>query len=173
MRELFTHEEVEQALIQLGWKPLTKRGGWRRYFKSEQPTLAYGLPTIAKLPARSYVDAPKPIILDFVRTVNKRENRNVFCCWWLSLHQYSTSVVLLAILVPYYACYRIESNVENTIMAECLHVHFHFHGNRCFTIGCFWCSALWLESREHRGELLVSAGDRAILNWSLHHLCKF
>lgn len=81
LRELFTHEEVEQALLQLGWKPLSRRGGWRRYFKSEEPTLPHGLPTIAKLPARSYVDAPKPIILDFVTTVNKRENRNVFCCW--------------------------------------------------------------------------------------------
>lgn len=81
MRELFTHEELEQALVQLGWKPLSKRGGWRRYFKSAEPTLPYGLATIAKLPARSYVDAPKPIILDFVRSVNKRENRNVFCCW--------------------------------------------------------------------------------------------
>ncbi|KAG0556863.1 hypothetical protein KC19_11G084800 [Ceratodon purpureus] len=81
MRELFTHEEVEHALVQLGWKPLTKRGGWRRYFKMEEPTLPYGLPTIAKLPGRSFVDAPKPIILDFVKTVNKRENRNIFCCW--------------------------------------------------------------------------------------------
>lgn len=81
MREMFTHEEVEQALVQLGWKPLTKRGGWRRYFKNEEPTLPYGLPTIAKLPARSFVDVPKHLILDFVRTVNKRENRNLFCCW--------------------------------------------------------------------------------------------
>ncbi|XP_024360818.1 uncharacterized protein [Physcomitrium patens] len=81
MRELFTHEEVEQALVMLGWKPITKRGGWRRFFKIEEPNLPHGLPTIAKLPARSFVDAPKHMILDFVRTVNKRENRNVFCCW--------------------------------------------------------------------------------------------
>lgn len=121
MRELFTHEELEQALVQLGWKSLSKRGGWRRYFKSEEPTLPYGLPTIAKLPARSYVDAPKPIILDFVRSVNKRENRNVFCCWWL--HQYSQLqefllFLLFMALFRIMICYRVWSEHGKR---ECLH----------------------------------------------------
>lgn len=82
MRQMYTHEEVEQVMHQLGWKALAKQGGWRRYFKGADASSPHGLATIAKLPARSFVDAPKHIILDFVKSVNRRENRNVLCCWW-------------------------------------------------------------------------------------------
>jgi hypothetical protein len=71
-------------MTRLGWKPLVKRGAWRRFYKRADYTRAHGvasMATIARLPSRSFVDAPKHIILDFVKTVNRRENRNVLCCW--------------------------------------------------------------------------------------------
>lgn len=83
MRKVYTHDELELILVQLGWEPLAKQGGWRRYFKGADATVPHGLATIAKLPARSFVDAPKHMVLDFVKTVNKRENRNVLCCWYV------------------------------------------------------------------------------------------
>ncbi|CAK9212248.1 unnamed protein product [Sphagnum troendelagicum] len=84
MRQVYTHNELEVVMTRLGWKPLVKRGAWRRFYKRADYTRAYGvasMATIARLPSRSFVDAPKHIILDFVKTVNRRENRNVLCCW--------------------------------------------------------------------------------------------
>lgn len=99
MRQVYTHNELEVVMTRLGWKPLVKRGAWRRFYKRADYTRAHGvasMATIARLPSRSFVDAPKHIILDFVKTVNRRENRNVLCCWWV-LHPISSHSVPLPV----------------------------------------------------------------------------
>lgn len=195
MRQVYTHNELEVVMTRLGWKPLVKRGAWRRFYKRADYTRAHGvasMATIARLPSRSFVDAPKHIILDFVKTVNRRENRNVLCCWWV-LHLISSHSVPLPVSM-HAGCHYLwtqlrqkqvytffcVSGLVNRFSQDWDFATESGHGQ---VLGNFFIMQVWnfgscelnlswyhmcvFTCREHRGQLPILGWEQVLLHWGV------